>query len=71
LIVPLGAVFAVMNHSFYLAIDRPPLSTVAAIEFVGPILLAPPLPRQAGAALGVRVSPPTGRGPVRGRALFT
>ena len=36
----LGAVFAVMNYSFYIAIDRLPLGTVAAIEFVGPILLA-------------------------------
>ena len=39
-IVALGAVFAAMNYSFYLAIDRLPLGTVAAIEFVGPILLA-------------------------------
>ncbi|MGH8136616.1 MAG: EamA family transporter [Steroidobacteraceae bacterium] len=36
----LGAVFALMNYSFYVAIDRLPLGTVAAIEFVGPILLA-------------------------------
>ncbi len=40
LIVALGAVFAVMNACFYLAIDRLPLATVAAIEFLGPILLA-------------------------------
>lgn len=40
LIVGLGVVFAVMNYSFYIAIDRLPLGTVAAIEFVGPILLA-------------------------------
>lgn len=40
LVVTLGAVFALMNYSFYVAIDRLPLSTVAAIEFVGPILLA-------------------------------
>lgn len=40
LIVALGAVFAVMNASFYLAIDRLPLATVAAIEFGGPIALA-------------------------------
>jgi inner membrane transporter RhtA len=40
LIVGLGAVFAVMNYSFYLAIDALPLGTVAAIEFVGPIVLA-------------------------------
>ena len=40
LISALGAVFAVMNYSFYVAIDRLPLGTVAAIEFVGPIILA-------------------------------
>ena len=36
----LGVVFAFMNYSFYIAIDRLPLGTVAAIEFVGPIVLA-------------------------------
>ncbi len=36
----LGVVFAVMNYSFYIAIDRLPLGTVAAIEFLGPLLLA-------------------------------
>jgi inner membrane transporter RhtA len=40
LIVALGAVFAIMNACFYLAIDRLPLATVAAIEFIGPIVLA-------------------------------
>lgn len=40
LIVALGAVFAVMNACFYVAIDRLPLATVAAIEFIGPIVLA-------------------------------
>jgi inner membrane transporter RhtA len=40
LIGALGAVFALMNYSFYMAIDRLPLGTVAAIEFVGPIVLA-------------------------------
>src|ERR1044071_4537657 len=40
LIAGLGAVFAAMNASFYLAIDRLPLATVAAIEFIGPIVLA-------------------------------
>jgi inner membrane transporter RhtA len=40
LIVALGAVFAVMNACFYLSIDRLPLATVAAIEFIGPIALA-------------------------------
>ncbi len=40
LTVALGAVFAVMNTCFYIAIDRLPLATVAAIEFIGPIALA-------------------------------
>lgn len=40
LIVALGAVFAAMNVCFYVSIDRLPLATVAAIEFIGPILLA-------------------------------
>lgn len=40
LIVALGTVFALMNYSFYIAIDQLPLGTVAAIEFIGPILLA-------------------------------
>jgi inner membrane transporter RhtA len=40
LIVGLGAVFAVMNVCFYISIDRLPLATVAAIEFIGPIALA-------------------------------
>lgn len=36
----LGSVLALMNICFYLAIDRLPLGTVGAIEFVGPIGLA-------------------------------
>jgi inner membrane transporter RhtA len=40
LIVSLGAVFAAMNACFYISIDRLPLATVAAIEFIGPIALA-------------------------------
>lgn len=36
----LGACLALMNCSFYLAIDRLPLSLVAAIEFVGTIAIA-------------------------------
>src|SRR6185436_14313634 len=39
-IVALGAVFALMNVCFYVSIDRLPLATVAAIEFIGPIVLA-------------------------------
>lgn len=39
-VVALGVVFALMNYSFYVAIDRLPLGTVAAIEFLGPIALA-------------------------------
>ena len=45
LTLALGAVLAAMNCLFYLAIDRLPLSTVGAIEFLGPVTLA---------ALGVR-----------------
>ncbi|MGH2828766.1 MAG: EamA family transporter [Actinomycetota bacterium] len=36
----LGVVLAVMNACFYLAIDRLPLGTVGAIEFLGPVCLA-------------------------------
>ena len=45
LLLALGGVFALMNSCFYVAIDRLPLGTVAAIEFLPVILLA---------ALGVR-----------------
>jgi inner membrane transporter RhtA len=44
-VLMLGSVLALMNVCFYVAIDRLPLGTVGAIEFVGPIGLA---------ALGVR-----------------
>jgi inner membrane transporter RhtA len=40
LLVAWGAVLAVMNACFYLAIDRLPLATVAAIEFLPVVLLA-------------------------------
>jgi inner membrane transporter RhtA len=40
LLLSLGAVLALMNCCFYLAIDRLPLGTVAAIEFLPVILLA-------------------------------
>jgi inner membrane transporter RhtA len=39
-LLALGAVLAAMNTCFYLAIDRLPLSTVGAIEFLGPVALA-------------------------------
>jgi inner membrane transporter RhtA len=39
-LVALGAVLAVMNSVFYLAVDRLPLSTVGAIEFLGTVILA-------------------------------
>lgn len=39
-IVAWGAVLAVMNVCFYVAIEQVPLGTVAAIEFVGPVALA-------------------------------
>lgn len=40
LLVMLGACLAVMNSSFYLALERLPMSLVAAIEFVGSIAVA-------------------------------
>ncbi|GAB3789934.1 EamA family transporter [Dyella agri] len=40
LILALGGVLAVMNYCFYEAIAALPLGTVAAIEFVGPVMLA-------------------------------
>jgi inner membrane transporter RhtA len=40
LLLAWGAVLAVMNSTFYMAIDRLPLGTVAAIEFLPVIVLA-------------------------------
>ncbi len=40
LLLALGGVLGLMNSIFYLAIDRLPLGTVGAIEFLGPIALA-------------------------------
>ena len=40
LLVGLGVCLAVMNCAFYLALDRLPMSLVAAIEFVGTIAVA-------------------------------
>jgi inner membrane transporter RhtA len=39
-VAALGVTLAVMNACFYLAIDRLPLGTVAAIEFLGPTIVA-------------------------------
>jgi len=39
-LLALGVVLAAMNSLFYLAIDRLPLATVGAIEFLGTIVLA-------------------------------
>jgi inner membrane transporter RhtA len=39
-LIALGVVLAVMNSVFYLAVDRLPLSTVGAIEFLGTVILA-------------------------------
>ena len=39
-VVAFGAALALMNLSFYLAIDRLPLGTTVAIEFVGPVAVA-------------------------------
>lgn len=40
LVLALGVVLGAMNSVFYLAIDRLPLATVGAIEFLGPVALA-------------------------------
>jgi inner membrane transporter RhtA len=40
LLVGLGAVLAAMNSLFYLAVDRLPLATVGAVEFLGTVVLA-------------------------------
>ena len=57
LVVQLGVVLAAMNAMFYLAVARLPLATVAAVEFLGVVLLATVgvrTPRNA-AALGLTV----------------
>jgi inner membrane transporter RhtA len=39
-LLALGLVLALMNTAFYLAVDRLPLATVGAIEFLGTVVLA-------------------------------
>jgi inner membrane transporter RhtA len=58
LVVALGVTLAVMNCCFYLAIDRLPLGTVSAIEFLPVILLAALGMRSArnAGALGLAVA---------------
>ena len=54
MLLAMGAVLAVMNTTFYLAVDRLPLSTVGAIEFLGTVILAAAgarTPRNAAALL--------------------
>jgi inner membrane transporter RhtA len=58
LLIAMGAILAAMNSVFYLAIERLPLGTVGAIEFLAPIGLALAGLRDARniAALGVAVA---------------
>jgi inner membrane transporter RhtA len=55
-IIAMGAVLAVMNACFYVAIDRLPLGTVAAIEFLGPVALAVAGTRTARNALALALA---------------
>jgi inner membrane transporter RhtA len=57
LLVGWGTVLAVMNSTFYLAIDRLPLGTVAAVEFLPVVVLAAAAARtlRNGAALALAV----------------
>ena len=58
LIGALGLVLGAMNAVFYLALDRLPMGTVGAIEFLGPIALAASATRSGRnlAALGLAVA---------------
>src|ERR671914_396069 len=56
LLLAWGAVLALMNCCFYVAIDRLPLATVAAIEFLPVIALADPVALAAGAGVGISSS---------------
>src|SRR3954470_342663 len=58
LLLAWGAVLAVMNCCFYLAIDRLPLGTVAAIEFLPVIVLAALGARTARNGLAIALAVP-------------
>jgi inner membrane transporter RhtA len=58
LVLALGAVLALMNTCFYVAIDRLPLGTVAAIEFLPVIVLAAAGARTARNALALALAAP-------------
>jgi inner membrane transporter RhtA len=58
LLLALGLVLAVMNACFYVAIDRLPLGTVAAIEFLPVIALAAVGARTARNALALALAVP-------------
>jgi inner membrane transporter RhtA len=58
LVLMLGVVLASMNACFYVAIDRLPLGTVAAIEFLPVILLAAAGARTVRNALAVTLAVP-------------
>jgi inner membrane transporter RhtA len=58
LLVAWGAVLAVMNACFYLSIDRLPLGTVAAIEFLPVIVLAAAGARTPRNALALLLAAP-------------
>src|SRR3954452_19627420 len=58
LLLAWGAVLAVMNCCFYLAIDRLPLGTVAAIEFLPVIVLAAIGARTARNGLAIALAVP-------------
>jgi len=51
-----GAVLAAMNTTFYLAVERLPLSTVGAVEFLGVIVLAAAGVRNRRNALAVALA---------------
>jgi inner membrane transporter RhtA len=55
-VVAFGVVLALMNVTFYLAIERLPLGTAVAIEFAGPVTVATVLGRGARERAGVALA---------------